>query len=457
MYKLFFFTNLFIVFFLTDIQCQNPSIELIFNAKYQENYLPLDSIHIQNLTKECDTMLYYPDSILILDVVSGLNDLIKSSESYLTISQNIPNPFSKMTTFNVFVAEKGTIEIHIRNLIGHVVAYDFRSLEAGTHVFKFYPGNDKFYVLSLFFNGLTQSIKMLNNSNFQGEICSLVYSELKDSHPINIIGSTNDFLFSFGDQLIYRGYADTPTFTLGSSEIEDSPNANQKYTFDILEGIRCPGTPTVTDIVGNTYNTVLIGSQCWMKENLKTTKYNNGIDIDFLLDDDDWAENTTGAYIWYNGSITWKDLYGGLYNWHAVNNSNGICPEGWQIPNSNDWSEFSNYIDGNIPPNGNKLKSCRQINSPLGSPCDTFEQPRWEEYQYSVEYGTDYFGFSGLPGGTRSKNGPFGTLGHTAYFWSSSESSAIDALFYYLFYGWDILANDNDDKHSGYSIRCIKN
>ena len=74
----------------------------------------------------------------------------------------------------------------------------------------------------------------------------------------------------------------------------------------------CPGTPTVTDIDGNTYNTVLVGDQCWMKENLKTTTYSNGTAIPNVTDDNDWTNLTSGAFVWYDNDITWKDKYGAL-------------------------------------------------------------------------------------------------------------------------------------------------
>jgi len=158
-------------------------------------------------------------------------------------------------------------------------------------------------------------------------------------------------------------------------------------------GIPCPGAPTVTDFEGNQYNTVLIGNQCWMKENLKTAKYNDGTPIPNVTDGTEWYWLTTGAYVWYENDITWKDKYGALYNFSAAVNPNGLCPTGWHVPTKNEMLELTDFIGG-IPQDGKKIKSCRQVNSPLGGDCNTTEHPRWNGSSGN-NYGTDIYGFSG--------------------------------------------------------------
>jgi hypothetical protein len=93
----------------------------------------------------------------------------------------------------------------------------------------------------------------------------------------------------------------------------------------------CPDTPTVTDIDGNVYNTVLIGTQCWMKENLRTTRFRDGFSIQ------PWHR-------WYGNDISYKYQYGGLYHWHAVNSEHGLCPEGWHVPTRAEWDALVNYV-----------------------------------------------------------------------------------------------------------------
>jgi len=216
------------------------------------------------------------------------------------------------------------------------------------------------------------------------------------------------------------------------------------------------GDYTVSDSDGNIYNTVLVGDQCWMKENLKTTHYSNGTSIEYPGNDNNsWANNTNGAYAWYNNDISWKDSYGALYNWHAVNNSNGLCPEGWHVANDQDWTQLTGFIGGAAAPYGNKLKSCRQVNSPLGGECATIEHPRWDAN--STIYGTDDFGHSTLPGGRRLPDGSFAGLGSMGYWWTSTASSPTNAWYRFLRNNFGSVNRDFFfSTSSGFSVRCFR-
>jgi uncharacterized protein (TIGR02145 family) len=211
--------------------------------------------------------------------------------------------------------------------------------------------------------------------------------------------------------------------------------------------------PTVSDIDGNVYNTVLIGSQCWMKENLKTTSYQNGSSIPNVTYT--WSNLSTGAYVWYENDISWKESYGALYNWYAAVDSNGLCPAGWHVPTHDEWIVLTDYIGGTSDPHGNELKSCRQVNSPLGGGCNTSEYPRWESN--SSHWGTDDYGFSGLPGGLRYNYGYFEFIGYYGSWWSSTEYNEYNAwgcqlgwsIGHAVWYGYNL--------KGGFSVRCLRN
>jgi uncharacterized protein (TIGR02145 family) len=230
-----------------------------------------------------------------------------------------------------------------------------------------------------------------------------------------------------------------------------------------IDGEPCPGMLTVTDIDGNVYNTVAIGTQCWLKENLKTNKYRNGISIEYPGNDDNaWLNNTNGAYAWYNNNITWKESYGALYNFYAGINPNGLCPEGWHVPGDGDWTKLLNYVVGKGYPNesnnpqgaSNALKSCRQEYSPLGGDCNTSEHPRW--LSHAIHYGFDAFGFSALPGSYRTGYGPFpSNLGYFGAWWSSSEVSGTSASSRSMTYFGNV-SQENSQKRAGYSVRCLR-
>ena len=232
----------------------------------------------------------------------------------------------------------------------------------------------------------------------------------------------------------------------------------------------------VTDIDGNFYPSIIIGNQEWMAENLKTTKYRNGTPIEYPgTDNTAWENNTTGAYAWWLNDIAWKDSYGALYNWHAVNNGNGLCPVGWHVPSHDEWTQLEQYIcnqlgnancethfpyDNNTQGwrgtnEGNALKSCRQVSSPLGGDCDTAEHPRWESH--ITHYGTDEFSFSALPGSSRTSEGYFPWIGNYGAWWSSTELSSAYAWHRSIFFAFgNLFRNYINGKGTGISVRCVR-
>ncbi len=139
----------------------------------------------------------------------------------------------------------------------------------------------------------------------------------------------------------------------------------------------------VTDIDNNHYEAVRIGSQLWMAENLKTTRYNDGTPIPLVTDSLEWDNLVTPAYCWYrNDPVTYGETYGALYNLHVV--STGIlCPSGWHVPSDAEWTVLSDYLGGESVAGG-KLKEAGTTH--------------W----YTPNAGaTNETGFTALPGGIR--------------------------------------------------------
>jgi len=432
---------------------QKSTIKLTFTAENNGQYFPLDSIFIENLTQGGDTTLYAPDTILVLDYVTSIENNEDIGKNTFSVSQNYPNPFMRKTTVNLYLQEKEHIKITVLDILSREMAQYENTLNRGNHSFAFYSSKKKYYLLTVIGKQTSKTIKMLNaNSNTTyGGKCKIVYNEYED----NVIGfksqkAINNFVFNIGDELKYTAYSD-----IGETSIIDSPTGNQTYTFQYAIGIPCPGTPTVTDIDGNVYNTVLFGSQCWMAENLKTTTYSNNTPIPNVTVGLNWGSLTTGAYVWYDNDISWKNIYGAMYNWYAVNDSNSLCPSGWHVPSDDEWTALTNFIGGNGSPNGNKLKSCRQVGSPLGGNCNTIAHPRWN--QDNTHYGTDDYGFSCLPGGYRfGPSGTFGYVGEYGLWWSSSGYSSVYAWCRYLHNESGSVYMDLYSKQSGYSVRCLK-
>jgi len=222
-----------------------------------------------------------------------------------------------------------------------------------------------------------------------------------------------------------------------------SLNAIDSITFIDSGGDFVCGVSTVTDIDGNIYNTVLIGDQCWMKENLKTTQYRNGTTIENPTGNSDWQNNTTGAYAWYHNDINWKDSYSALYNWHAVNNANGLCPTGWHVPTDAEFTAMTNHLGGTSVAGG-KMKSTRTMPDP---------HPRWESPNTGA---TNESNWSGLPGGYRHTSGSFNYIGYFGYWWSATEISTTDAWFRKLYYNFGSVNRYGYYKTDGFSVRCLR-
>jgi len=217
----------------------------------------------------------------------------------------------------------------------------------------------------------------------------------------------------------------------------------------------------LTDYDGNEYRTVIIGYQEWMAENLRTTHFNDGTPLAYPGDDAEaWQADTSGAYAWYSNDSDWGEIYGALYNWHAVASEHGLCPAGWRVPDTDDFWDLYNYATDNLEDValgdvGNVLKSCRQVDSPLGGDCDTDEHPRWNSH--STYYGTDDLGFSATPGGLRNEDARFFFMGRSAYLWTSSESNTEGrALATVISSNSSFTASTHAEQISGYSIRCVR-
>jgi len=433
------------------ISAQKPSMTLTFTAENNGQHVPLTSVLIENLTQGGDTTLYASDTVLVLDYITGIEEVSAFGDNGFLLSQNYPNPMEGKTKVILYLPEKEDILITISDIIGRGLINKEYHLERGSHSFTFYPGRESLYFLTVQADHQSRTVKMFNSPSYSysSGIVSLEYTgQHTDNGDYKWGNKMNNFVFSLGDQLKYTSFTD-----LGERIIIDSPAESKAYYFHYA-GEPCPGTPTVTDIDGNIYNTVQIGSQCWMKENLKTTTYSDATPIPNVTDPTEWIGLNSGAYVWYDNDISWKDEYGALYNWFATVDPKGLCPTGWHVPSNDEWTELTNYIGGAVQPYGNELKSCRQVNSPLGGGCNTSDHPRWDED--ITHYGTNDYGFSALPGGARDGAlGNFYDLGNYGVWWSTTEFSFLcwaralshDAGFVDELY---------EGKPEGHSVRCIQ-
>jgi uncharacterized protein (TIGR02145 family) len=204
---------------------------------------------------------------------------------------------------------------------------------------------------------------------------------------------------------------------------------------------------SMTDQDGNVYKTIVIGTQEWMAENLKTSIYRNGDIIPTNITDNEWSNsiiNQLGAWVLYNNDNQYECPYGKLYNWNAATDPRNLCPAGWHIPADDEWSTLTDYLGG-VAVAGGKMKTTgtQFWNSPNS-------------------VATNESGFSGLPSGYRyyySKNvgGTYYSIGDYCLWWSSSEFDASTAWKRGLAYNDGNISNQGGfNKQSGISVRCLK-
>ncbi len=199
---------------------------------------------------------------------------------------------------------------------------------------------------------------------------------------------------------------------------------------------------SMSDADGNVYKTVIIGTQTWMAENLKTTKYRDGLtNIPLETGNANWAGLTTPAYCWYaNDETTNKPVYGAMYNWFTVNTGN-LCPTGWRVPTDDDWTTLTTFLGGESVAGG-KLKE---------TGTDHWLTPNTGA--------TNESGFTALPGGYRYRlDGTFNDIGKLSYWWSSTEYIYDPAKAYYreMFNDQAAVYREGATKTAGKYVRCLK-
>ncbi len=236
------------------------------------------------------------------------------------------------------------------------------------------------------------------------------------------------------------------------TEVDNNEEDNETYSSPEVEiqPIRSGYGPKIKDIDGNTYKTVYIGTQHWMAENLKVSKFNDGTKIVNITNGKQWANSNISAWCYYDNKITNNATYGKLYNWYAVspsmNGNKNICPSGWRVPNDADWKLLTEYLGGDYIA-GCKLKEAG------------YKHWKDDKYKFNKDRSsTNTSLFTALPGGSRSQgysgsfSGVSGDIAIHGNWWSLSEYrshfSVTEALCH-------TFMHDYSDYGDGYSVRCI--
>ena len=450
-------------------------------------YVQLDHVVITNLTQNWTETIYWPDTVLTITNVTGIDE--HTNKGGFGLSQNNPNPFNGTTDVMLSVENEGSVIMDITDLNGRVIATQyFASLPAGFHQFRVSVSASGTYVMTARQNGHASSIKMVNNSSepkteieYRGTTQANDYS-LKSG----IRGETTRPISS-GDELECVGYCHLGNYEMESEHIDfgiyadpdfDPEEYDLSFSFS-LEGIpapspvSCPNPLTITDVDGNTYHTVQIGNQCWMKENLRTTKYADGTSI---------AQGSmydSGSAYWYypNGESSYKPTHGLLYNREAVmRNSNpsnanpsgvqGICPAGWHVPSYAEWMQLIDYV------RSQRWYVCECCPNNIGKALSSIWG--WDNWNHSVlddnscqvgytQSNNNATGFSALPagyflayyfGGTQYYR--YEQIGQSTTFWTTATNNTPYSSQVSTGYASSSFGASSSAPVSGCSVRCLK-
>jgi uncharacterized protein (TIGR02145 family) len=417
---------------LPGAQSQNYLIS--FTGSGQSN--TIETIEVKNISQQTTLTLNGNDTLHLMSVV-GINQVQKKDK----IISVYPNPALDYFHLEFYNPSQGNSVIEVYDITGKPIIQHSIFLITGLHSFRMsgLSAGAFMVIVNLPTHQLSQRVISIAETT---ALPVLTYygignSVIKSNQEIKN-ASIVAMQYNEGERLVFE--AVSGEYLHRRSII---PTENLMLDFEFIE---------CRDPDNRNYGIVTIGSQLWMAENLAYLPQVNP----------SWQWDYTRPYYYvfaYQGTSVpeamaspYYQRYGVLYNWVASNIS---CPAGWHLPSHEEWLELTDYIGSfQFIGIGNQLKSCRQNNSPLDGNCLTNTHPRWNEHD--VQFGTDDFGFSGLPGSLRSETGFGFDPGRGGSWWTSSIYSSWYAWHHSLDFNNSEVSSGGFMMEYGLSVRCVK-
>ncbi len=385
----------------------------------------VESVIVQNLTKGTTVTVPTGNSLKLSDAPNAVEQL-NADDDFIRI---YPNLIEGKSTVSFFAKQAGSTQLNAFSIDGRKIAGITEKVQTGVNSFQLSLPNGSF-AIQVVGNGYTYTAKMINQTGKQSkpEIAYIGTVKPASSAPQKSKStalSTITMTYATGDQLLYKAVSGP-----FSTVVTDVPTASKTTNFDFV---------ACADADGNNYTSVTIGTQTWMVENLKTTKYNDGTSIPNVTDNTAWYNLSTPAYCWYNNdATTYKNTYGALYNWYAVNTAK-LAPTGWHVPTDTEWTTLTTFL-GSESLASYKLKETGATH--------------WNSPNTGT---TNSSGFTALPGGSRYVDGTYISIGNSGQWWSSSENSNNYVWFRSMNYNQVGVTRDfRYGKVDGFSVRCVK-
>lgn len=425
------------------------SLTLTFTCVTYE-YAPVkpDSITIENLTRHWTETIYYPDTVYTLRVGTGVRDF-NADRAMLVM----PNPFDGTTRVNIASDKREKVHLRLTDVNGRTCAEYKGLLNEGGNLFSISVAVPQTYILTVHTALGTRSLKMENVGHAGGN--RIRYEGVSDITFSVQLKGTSVHTFRLGDKIRVTGYAQ------GRLSLPFPVNTSTPYEVELplyfdMHGSPCPHWPVVTDVDGNKYNTVQLGNQCWLKENLRTLHYADGEAIPTGTQSSD-----SQPYCYPQEATIYGEIGGVYYNWVAATRGvayissdvQGVCPEGWHVPSGIEWDQLATYVSehAEFACNGNSQLIVKALSATIG----------WAECDYTCTPGNDKgsnnaTGFNAFP--ASSWVGVV-DMGSNASMWSSSEKSAgSSSVKIGSFNSSDSYWTTNtfSDKWPGASVRCVR-
>ena len=398
----------------------------------------VNSVIVQNLTQGTSVIVPAGNVLNLLDAPNAVEQ-VSSNDEMIRV---YPTSMNGKSIVSFYAKQAGITQLNVFSIDGRKVAGISTGLQACNNRFELSLPKGVF-VIQVTGNEYAYSAKLLNQTETQGKP-EIVYADIEKpavfspqktkSSALNVTTMS----YAAGDRLLYKGISGNY-----STIVTDVPTGDKTTNFSFV---------ACTDADNNNYTVVIIGTQTWMAENLKTTRYNDNTAIPLVTDNTVWT--TTPGYCWYNNdAATYKDTYGALYNWYTVITGK-LAPTGWHVPSDAEWTTLQSYLTAS----GYNYDGSTSGNYYAKSLAAT---TNWTTYTDAGTIGNDLTknnstGFSALPSGYRNSNG-FDFSSTSSSWWSTTIDDTGGILYRNLSYLKSDLNQVNNSLGNGYSVRCIKN
>jgi len=415
-----FFTMLVFVYSFTQAQ----DIQITYSGSGESS--DVDSVQVTNLTQRT-AMTIAGSDVLYLQGTVGLNDFTGMDDAL-----NIyPNPIRERSKI-AFYADKSTeVQITIFDVAGRLVTNHSEQIQKGISSFEISGLSSGIYALVVSSDEWNHSAKLIATSTLVDN-ANIRYLETNTKSGTQTgFKNSNDLVpmqYNDGDRMMFIGYS----MNYGRV-ITMVPTMNINVDFNYVD---------CTDGDGDFYPVVTYGDQTWMAESLRTTKLNDGTDIPFVNDSQEWNNLTTPAYNYQLNDLTLKLKLGALYNHFAVE-SEKLCPIGWRVPSQLDYNALIDYGGGNWNIGG-QLKEQGTIEN---------EDGYWHNPNTNAD---NSWGFRLRAAGEFSTFRDYAQLGYNSYTWTSTDNDDNTSFYFTVSYDSDYTYLYNVSKNEGLAVRCIK-